>query len=186
MPQPSYPPHLPFDPLHPYMLDPRYSEAISPRHAPVDDARGWFGPPSRSLPSLSPRYMLHASPRSVGAPLLDDREIRKAYERIKERQRKLEALKRGLDIDDNSDATSGGSDATNAADRKSVTSAYSYTQGVYRPDLMALYGSQRALRLGHHNEEPMNDDAEWIRQQEEEIAARLVLVLFLFIPQIDN
>lgn len=114
--------------------------------------------------------------------MLDDPEIRQAYERIKERQRKLDALRLGVEVNDDSDVTSGGSDATATADRKSVTSAYSYTQGYYRPDVMALYESQRAMGInpvgsgfeGGPQALPQASDetALWIRQQEEEIAAR--------------
>ena len=160
LPQPAFE-------LPPYALDPRFADVISPRYAPAHDPRGWFAsPPSRSLPSLSPRY----APTS----LYDDPEIRKAYDRIKDRQRKLEALRRGADIDDNSDVTSGGSDATATGDRKSVTSAYSYTQGYYRPDVMALFEGERASRSDARVEDAAatNDAAGWIRRQEEEIAAR--------------
>merc|ERR550532_3161063 len=72
--------------------------------------------------------------------------VQSTYQRLRDRRRKLQALRRGIDLEDMdySDAMSMQSEVTDYGDRKSMISATSYTHGVYRPDLLSRYGSQVA------------------------------------------
>ena len=57
--------------------------------------------------------------------------VQSTYQRLRDRRRKLQALRRGIDLDDMdySDAMSMQSEATDYGDRKSMISTNSYTHG---------------------------------------------------------
>lgn len=61
------------------------------------------------------------------------KDLKHTYDRLKERRKKLRALRYGLELDmDYSDAASLQSETTDYGDRRSLISANSYTQGLYR------------------------------------------------------
>ncbi|KAL5018640.1 hypothetical protein ScPMuIL_004362 [Solemya velum] len=111
--------------------------------------------PSQSKPvnhvnqTLSPRYIKAANHMNghrvanMGHPAYEK------YLKLKERQRKLRALRQGLfgeDIEEDRLFLTPGMDRM--SDTRSLLSQGSCTQGMYMPDIHPHYGSQTALKLG--------------------------------------
>ena len=112
-----------------------------------------------------------AKPADIG------KSIQMTYNRLRERRRKLQALRYGLEFDEMeySDAGSLHSEVTDFTDRKSLMSGNSYTHGIYRPDLLSQYGSQVALQMGQRRAEDvesvLSTDIDLLRRQQLEIQA---------------
>lgn len=134
-------------------------------------------------------------PRQQGK---DPKSAQQTYARVMERRRKLEALRKGLDMEDPSEMNSLYSEPTEFGDSKSMISANSFTRGeswgqkvvchalscfmlvccvtgVFRPDYWH-HSSQTALQMGadstlSSDNGPLGDPSTWLQRQEQEIEA---------------
>lgn len=86
--------------------------------------------------------------RHSSLPRLNPTALHATYNRVIERRRKLQALRYGLEIEDQSDAASGFSEAaTDLAERKSMVSTSSQNRGMNRPEHLPRYGSLGTLNV---------------------------------------
>ncbi|XP_064639301.1 tyrosine-protein phosphatase non-receptor type 13-like isoform X2 [Lineus longissimus] len=140
-PDPGFPAH----PYHHSDMALNNSRANSHRLRHTDSSRS-----AQPMDSTDNSVPLHGP----GRPVSYTGSIQSVYERLRERRRRLEAIRGNMFYDEPiepiylSDTYSNSDISTEYGDRRSILSAAnSYNQGVFRPDISSRYGPDVGLQL---------------------------------------